>query len=290
MCLLVFSLQTHAEYPFIFAGNRDEFHGRPAVPAQFWADRPHVLAGRDLQAGGTWLGISRDGRFATVTNYREPGERIVEARSRGDLVVDFLEGSEHAASYLTALQDRAHEYNGFNLILGTPGELFYFSNRNGEASTRDSAGRAHNPGRDEPAARPEAVGMGTPGRIHKLEAGVYGLSNEQLDTPWPKVRRAKSLFQRVLGEKGPDAEALLALLADRERPLDAELPATGLDREWERALSSIFIIGKEYGTRASSVVLVGHNGEVTFAERTFAPEGRLLGTETYQFVVDKKDE
>ncbi len=272
MCLLVFSLRTHADYPFIFAGNRDEFHGRPAQPASFWSDFPDLLAGRDLKAGGTWLGVSRDGRFATVTNYREPGERRPDARSRGALVVDFLTGSRSAATYLSDLQDDAHEYNGFNLILGTAEELYYFSNR----------------GVEEGASRSESE-VGSPGRIHELEAGVYGLSNEQLDTPWPKVRRAKSLFHKAVGEHGPHPEALLDVLADRKRAADGRLPSTGLAMTWERALSSIFIPGKEYGTRASTVVLLHRDGRLRFVERSFGPEGSVLGTEAYEFRVEQRD-
>lgn len=296
MCLLVFSLRRHADFPLVFAGNRDEFRGRPAESAHFWRKQPDLLAGRDLEAGGTWLGVTRGGRFATVTNYREPGERRPDARSRGDLVVDFLTGSDAPESYLTELQDRADDYNGFNLILGTPDDLYYFSNRgarehgsnggtweNGVVVDADRSG-----GTAEHVSGGEST-VGSPGRIHKLEAGVYGLSNEQLDTPWPKVRRAKSLFHKVIGEHGPTPEPLLEMLADRERAQDGELPSTGLTQEWERALSSIFISGKEYGTRASTVVLWHRDGGVTFVERSFGPEGRVLGTERYHFSVVTTD-
>lgn len=287
MCLLVFSLRRHAEIPLIFAGNRDEFRGRPAKPAHFWPEHPDLLAGRDLEAGGTWLGVTRGGRFATVTNYREPGERRPDARSRGDLVVDFLTGSDPAESYLTKLQDRADDYNGFNLILGTPDELYYFSNR----GARENGGVA-DPDRSGETAKRVSGGestVGSPGRIHELEPGVYGLSNEQLDTPWPKVRRAKSLFHKAIGEYGAAPEPLLEMLADRERAQDGELPSTGLTQEWERALSSIFISGKEYGTRASTVVLWHRDGGVTFVERSFGPEGTVLATERYQFSVATTD-
>lgn len=269
MCLLVFSLRTHADYPLIFAGNRDEFHSRPARPAHFWSDHPRVLAGRDLQAGGTWLGVTRDGRFATVTNYREPGERLPNAPSRGDLVVEYLTSDVPAVSYLDALQERSHEYNGFNLILGTADELYYFSNRGAEHRT----------------SLPE-TNVGTPGRIHELKDGVYGLSNEQLDTPWPKVRRAKALFHKAIGEHGVDPPDLLDVLLDRERPPDDSVPSTGLTPEWERALSTIFIAGRDYGTRASTVVLFDRHGGATFVERSSGPEGRELGTETFTFRIE----
>ena len=267
MCLLVFSLRTHADYPLIFAGNRDEFHGRPADPARFWPEAPDLLAGRDLQAGGTWLGVTRAGRFATVTNYREPGERLPDALSRGELVVDYLTGAASAEEFLISLQDRAHEYSGFNLILGTPQALYYFSNRgageSGSAST-----------------------LGTAESIHLLDGGVYGLSNDQLDTPWPKVRRAKSLFHRAIGEHGADPEALLEVLSDPRRADDGSLPSTGVSLEWERALSSIFIEGEEYGTRASTVIVMDRLGRVTFVERSTGPGGRPLGTERHEFQID----
>lgn len=264
MCLLVFSLRKHARYPFIFAGNRDEFYGRPASPADFWEEHPDLLAGRDELAGGTWLGVTRGGRFATVTNYREPNERRLDARSRGELVTEYLTGTKDAADYLTSLQNRADQYNGFNLILGTPDELYYFSNR---TAREDEA---------------EKGDLGTPGRIHELEAGVYGLSNEQLDTPWPKVRRAKALFHKIIAESGPKPAPLLDVLADRRQAIDGELPSTGLSLEWEQALSSIFITGAEYGTRASTVVLIRDDGEITFVERSFGPGGTAIGTKSYR--------
>lgn len=266
MCLLVFSLRTNAEYPFIFAGNRDEFHSRPAEPARFWPDAPDLLAGRDLQAGGTWLGVTRTGRFATVTNYREPGERRPDARSRGELVVDYLKGSASAEEFLVSLQERAQEYSGFNLILGTPEALYYFSNR----------------GADESG---DASRLGTAGSIHLLDDGVYGLSNDQLDTPWPKVRRAKSLFHGAIGEHGANPEALLGVLTDPRRADDESLPSTGVSLEWERALSSIFIEGEEYGTRASTVITIDRNERVTFVERSTGPGGQSLGLERYQFQI-----
>ena len=267
MCLLVFSLRTHAEYPFIFAGNRDEFHGRPADPAHFWPDTADLLAGRDLQAGGTWLGVTRTGRFATVTNYREPGERLPDARSRGELVVDYLTCSASAEDFLVSLQERAQEYSGFNLILGTPGAMYYYSNRGaGEIGS--------------------VTHLGTAGSIHLLDDGVYGLSNDQLDTPWPKVRRAKSLFHRAIGEHGAEPEALLDILSDSRRADDGSLPSTGVSLEWERALSSIFIQGEEYGTRASTVVTIDHKGRVTFVERSTGPGGRPLGVERYGFQIE----
>ncbi len=254
MCLIVFSFLEHPDYPLIFAGNRDEFHGRPTAQAHFWEEHPNLLAGRDLSAGGTWLGVTRSGRFATVTNFREPGEHRLEARSRGELVTDFLTREIDERGYLADLQGRSEDYNGFNLILGAAHRLHYSSNRNGAPRTLDS--------------------------------GIYGLSNGWLDTPWPKVRRAKSLFGDVMREGRVAPEPLLDLLRDDWHPPDDELPRTGLDLTVERKASSIFIADPTYGTRASTVVIMGRDGRVMFAERSFGPGGRRLGTETFQFTVD----
>ena len=255
MCLIVFSLLEHPEYPLIFAGNRDEFHGRPTAPAHFWDEYPDLLAGRDLKAGGTWLGVRRNGRFATVTNYREPGEHRPDAKSRGALVTNFLMAAGSANRFAQSLEETGDEYNGFNLIFGGPDALYYLSNR-GEKPRR-------------------------------LGSGIYGLSNGSLDTPWPKVRRAKALFADATpAHKDVDPEALLGLLSDAWRPPDSELPSTGIGRRWEREVSSIFIAGDEYGTRASTVVLIAADGTATFVERSFAPGGTEMGTETFEFEVE----
>ncbi len=159
MCLIVFAWRQHPDFPLIVAANRDEFYERPTLAADFWADHPEVLGGRDLKEMGTWLGITRKGRFAALTNYRDPLHVRADAPSRGWLVRDFLTGERGAEDYLARLRDRGAAYNGFSLILGDAAGLYYYSNR----------------GEEGPAA---------------LAPGVYGLSNHLLDTPWPKVRRA----------------------------------------------------------------------------------------------------
>lgn len=254
MCLIVFSFRSHARYPLIFAGNRDESHGRPSAPAHFWDDHRSILAGRDRKAGGTWLGVSRAGRFATVTNFREPGEDHPEARSRGELVTNFLLDERPPDVFLDEIVESGAEYNGFNLIFGDARHLYYASNRRGS---------------------------GKP-----LEPGLYGLSNGRLDTPWPKVRRAKELFREVTEPSAIDPEALLDVLADEWRPPDDALPRTGIGLHWERMVSSIFITGDEYGTRASTVVLVDRDGELTFVERSYGPGGAETGTEAFRLSLD----
>ena len=251
MCLLAFSWKSHSRYRFIFAGNRDEFHARPAMPASWWADAPAVFGGRDLEAGGSWLGMNRDGRFAVVTNFREPDLRPPGKLSRGELVNAFLAGTREVDEYLHVLEEHADNYAGFNLLFGNvlrDDALFYFSNRDGLA-------------RDERTVAP----------------GIHALSNHLLDTPWPKVQRLRQRFTNELDRKQPRMQALLEFLENTELASDAELPATGISPEWEKRLSAAKIIGGEYGTRASTVIAAGHDGICEFIERRFSPDGSIAG-------------
>jgi uncharacterized protein with NRDE domain len=254
MCLVLVALRSHPEYPLVVAANRDEFYDRATVPAQLWEEVPSVLAGRDLKAGGTWLGVDRRGRIAAVTNFRQ-GERENPApRSRGLLVSEFLTGDAPAPEYMDRVQRDAALYNGFNLIAGDAGGLFYFSNRQG--------------------------------RVRHLAPGVYGLSNHLLDTPWPKVATTKTAFHAMLTGRGSElSEDLLRLLADRSQPADDLLPSTGVPPDWERLLSSAFIASDHYGTRSSTVVLVDRKGGVMFTERGFGPGGKPGEERRFQFPV-----
>jgi uncharacterized protein with NRDE domain len=242
MCLVLIALDAHPDYSLIVAANRDEFYDRPTAPAEFWREAPSVLAGRDLEAGGTWLGIDRQGRLAAVTNYRQGTRESPARRSRGRLVSDFLTGDTGPREHMDRVQSDAGLYNGFNLLAGDAGELLYFSNREG--------------------------------RVGVLAPGIYGLSNHLLDTPWPKVVSSKSAFGALLtaGASALTAD-LLALLSDRDRPAEDLLPSTGVGREWEQLLSSAFIASEDYGTRSSTVVLVGRDSSIGFVERSFGPGG-----------------
>ena len=248
MCLILLALDSHADHPLVVAANRDEFYDRPTAEAAFWADRPWILGGRDLEAGGTWLGIDRRGRFAAVTNYRQ-GEREPPApRSRGLLVSDYLAGDADARTHIDRVERDAELYNGFNLVAGDARELCYFSNREG--------------------------------RARALGHGVYGLSNHLLDTPWPKVASGKSGLSDLLrGDEASLVDGLFALLSDRRQADDESLPSTGIGLDWERLLSSAFIVSAAYGTRSSTVVFVGREGRVVFVERSFGPHG-APGVET----------
>jgi uncharacterized protein with NRDE domain len=242
MCLVLIALDSHPKFSLIVAANRDEFYDRPTAPAGFWADAPSVLAGRDLQAGGTWLGLDRAGRLAAVTNYRQGEREPPAARSRGRLVSDFLTGDTSALKHIEQVQSEAGLYNGFNLIAGDAGGLFYYSNREG--------------------------------RVRSLAPGLYGLSNHLLDTPWPKVATAKSALDVLLNGGASELTGdLFALLSDRNQPADTLLPSTGVGPEWERLLSSAFIASDGYGTRSSTVVLVARDGNILFVERSFGPGG-----------------
>ncbi|HEX7047252.1 MAG TPA: NRDE family protein [Gammaproteobacteria bacterium] len=247
MCLLAIAWKTHPRYRLIFAGNRDEFHARPAAPANWWNDAAAVFAGRDLEAGGTWLGMRRDGRFAVVTNFREPDRRPAGKRSRGELTAHFLAGDTSPENYLAQLRRTADDYAGFNLLFGdvnAPGnQLFYFSNREGEEVP--------------------------------LSPGVHLLSNHLLNTPWPKVRRLRERFVGETEAAEPRIDALLEFLGDAIPASDAELPATGLSLDWERRLSAAKVVGPEYGTRASTVILVDERGKTDFHERRFTASGAI---------------
>jgi uncharacterized protein with NRDE domain len=222
----------------VVAANRDERFDRPAEPAAWWSDAPHVLAGRDLQGRGTWMGVTRDGRWAAVTNVREPSvPQRADAPSRGELVAGFLRGSGDARTYAARIATRAAEWNGFNLLLGDADGVWWLSNR-------------------------------APGPV-RVEPGVHGLSNALLDTPWPKVERGRDDLARILaGPEDEIEESLFRTLALRDPAPDARLPDTGVGVEWERALSSPFIALPGYGTRASTVLLVARDGTVRLTERT----------------------
>ena len=256
MCLLIFAWRQHPRYPLVLAGNRDEFHERPAGPAGWWSSPPGLLAGRDLQAGGTWLGVTRGGRFGVVTNFREPDRDTSGSRSRGELVVDFLSTPLSPAEWAAELATRQDEYGGYNLIVGDTEGIRYLTNR----------------GED----------------VHDLPPGVYGLSNHRLDTPWPKVVTAKEGLVNAIGEMRLAREPLFRILADRETAADGELPDTGLPLDWERKLSSAFIVSPRYGTRVSTVMLIDESGEMEFEERRFNAAGEQTGESVYEGVVDRQ--
>lgn len=242
MCLIVFAWRPGHAQPLIVAANRDEFYARPSLPLAQWPEAPQVYAGRDLEAGGTWLGVGAAGRFAALTNIRNP-QKPAARRSRGELVARFLCGEMPVDDYLADVVGRSVEYAGFNLLLGTANELWHYN-----------------------ALEPEP---------RRLAAGVYGLSNAGLDTPWPKVLKAKAALSEVLND--PQPQALLALLNDPLIAPFAELPDTGVGLATESLLSSVFIASPSYGTRASTALIVHADGSRHIVERSFGPYGGHLG-------------
>lgn len=230
------------------AANRDEYYRRPTAPAAFWPDHPQLLAGRDLESGGTWMGVTRQGRCAALTNFRDPGRHQPQAPSRGRLVADFLTGAQSIDAYLDGLD--ASAYNGFNLLLGDGERLVAFSNVSNER--------------------------------HELEPGIYGLSNALLDTPWPKVGAGKTALQAALNAL-PDERPLGELLRDDRTHPDDALPATGVPLEWERLLSAAFVLSPDYGTRCSTLLSLSAGGIVTFDEQSWLPGGRAGERRRFRF-------
>lgn len=256
MCLLLIALKSHPTYKLVIAVNRDEYYDRPSAHASFWAESPELLAGKDLRAGGTWLGITRNGRIGAITNYRDPASIKKDAPSRGRLVSSFLLGQQSPVDYLNGLARKGDVYNGFNLIVGVKEELYWYSNR-GQV-------------------------------IRNLTPGIYGVSNHLLDTPWPKVSSGKSAMERLLSvEKDPTPEAFFNILSDRFIPDDKALPDTGVGLEWERLLSPIFITSPSYGTRSSTILFIDLNNHVTFAEKNFNADPNHATTIKYEFTIER---
>jgi len=249
MCLVVFAWQQHPDYPLIVAGNRDEFHARPTREAHWWPDQPDIVGGRDLQAAGTWLALHRNGRFATVTNYRDAVPPSPKMRSRGHLVTDFLQGSDEPLTFLQSIDDDA--YAGFNLLLGDGTTLAWHSNRG-----------------DGPRV---------------LEPGVYALSNALLDSPWHKVVRSKAAMQGLLDGDNVNETELLRLLDDRDKAPISEIDNDWLSFEKAHAISAPFIVLPDYGTRSSSIVLQRADGVWNLHERRFHPDGTSSGDSAMSF-------
>lgn len=240
MCLLFISFKLTPGYRLVLAANRDEFRHRPTVPLDYIDDEKTILAGRDLQGGGTWLGLSRKGKIAAITNFRKGGILRNDAPSRGKIIDSYLRSGDTAEEFLAALQKKGSEYNGFNLILGDMDSLFYYTNQEVEKN---------------PVA---------------LKPGFYGLCNHFLDSPWPKLVRGKKLLRPVMVESEKiEPTTLFSLLTDSWHPEDNSLPETGVGLEWERLLGSIFIDGEFYGTRSSAVITISENGEAIFCEKTY---------------------
>jgi len=237
MCLILLSYNSHPVFKLVIAANRDEFYNRPTAPLEVWENESRVVAGRDIKGGGTWMGVCPDGRLAALTNYRDPRALKPQAPTRGKLVTDFLAGGMPARSYLEKLSNSARDYNGFNLLVYDGEDFCFFSNQEGI--------------------------------VRPISAGLHGLSNHLLDTPWPKVKRGLKLFEAATADDTLSTDAIFAVLGDTKLPPDGELPETGVGMEWERRLSPLFIESDIYGTRSSSIVTLDRSGKLEFHERTY---------------------
>lgn len=253
MCLILLSFRAHRHFPLVVAANRDEHYSRPAAPAGFWDEHPEVYGGRDLEKGGTWMGIHCNGRFAAITNYRAGQPGPAAPRSRGELVSGFLTGNRAATEYFRGVAAAAAEFNPFSVIAGDLNALSFYSNQGGA--------------------------------ITSITPGVHGLSNHLLDTPWPKVEKGIATVSETRPMDDPDAisTVLFGLLGDRTTVQDPLLPDTGITRQRERELSPPFIAGEHYGTRTSTVLLVNTHGDVFVHEKRYGPQGVALGEDARAF-------
>lgn len=251
MCLIVFAWRAHPRYPLILAANRDEFHRRPATAAGFWPQAPQLLAGRDETQGGAWCGVTRQGRMAAVTNYRDPSMAEAGKRSRGHLVRDYLTGQAGAADAASRVESDKADYSEFNLLLGDGQGLWYVGSR--------SVGPA------------------------SIDPGVHGLSNGLLNTPWPKVEHAKAGLSEQLSRDSVSVDVLFDVLGSRQIAPDDALPDTGIGLQMERFLSAPFIVSEAYGTRASTIIVLDSEGMLHFVERRYDPAGNCTGTTDEQF-------
>ena len=257
MCLILVAVDAHPNYRIAIAANRDEFYDRPAAPASFWPEAPHLLAGRDMQAGGTWLGVTKTGRMAAVTNYRDPKSNRAGAPSRGALVSGFLLGQKNPVAYLEQISADASRYNDFNLLVGQGADFYYYSNR--------------------------ARG------IRALGPGIHGLSNHLLDTSWPKVEKGKQALRALLTREKINPEDLFRFLLDRTAAPDELLPDTGVGLEKERMLSPVFICSPGYGTRSSTVILLDRHGRIEFVEKSFQNGSKNSTTIERSFTIGVED-
>lgn len=241
MCLILFAYQVHPVYKLIVAANRDEFYRRPTAPVHFWEDHPEILAGRDLEKMGTWMGVTKTGRFAALTNFRNPKEAAEGKRSRGELVAGALQYQGVLQEFMSKVQENKDLYPGYNLLAGAGDELYYFSNIGGE--------------------------------LQKLEPGIFGVSNHLLNTAWPKVKTGKEGLKKIInGNQEELVEQLFGLLQTSDPAPDEFLPSTGVPLEMERMLSPLFIQSDQYGTRSSTVMLMGAS-KIQYVERVFSQTG-----------------
>ncbi|TRY32375.1 NRDE family protein [Aliiglaciecola sp. M165] len=252
MCILFIAVQQHPQYPLIIAANRDEFHNRPTLQSNFWQKHPQLLAGKDLKAGGTWMGITKGGKLSALTNVRDPQKVMPDATTRGELVTHYLLSDVHKTDYLKTLRRTKDNYNGYNLLFGEWNNLWVYNNHTD--------------------------------KMNKLSNGVFGLSNADLDSPWPKINQGVAQLKAHSQQNGPiETDKLFDILLNQTQSSDELLPQTGVPIEWERKLSSVFIQSEEYGTRSATLLLVDNQHKVTWLEHTFNPQGKNVQQQHFEF-------
>ena len=253
MCLITFAWNMHPKYKLILAANRDEFYNRPTAKAAFWENQPEILGGKDLKAGGTWMTVHKNGRFAAVTNYRDLQHIREDVSSRGEIPTDFVNSNLSPEKFLQQLHDHSEEYNGFNVIVSDQREMGHYSNYER--------------------------------KINILKPGIYGLSNSLLDTPWPKVELAKEKFSTAISNSFDHYE-LLDVMTDTSIAPDESLPDTGISKEMERSLSAMCIRMENYGTCCSTVITIDRDGVVNFTEKSYPVGDRSESTEHFRFKIE----
>ncbi|MBU0504425.1 MAG: NRDE family protein [bacterium] len=255
MCLISFIYKIHPQYKLILVSNRDEFRGRKTKPAGFWQKQPQLLAGMDVEHQGTWLGVTKQGRFSAITNFRDgPRNTLPQENSRGHLVRDYLLGNKNPFTYLFNFSDNAGDYEPFNLLVGDKDRLCFYSNKERQ--------------------------------IWELEAGVYALSNHLLNTPWPKTQTLKEFMEYQAGEWEVDVEKIFNFMLDTKEPDDDKLPDTGVGIEWERRMSPLFVTGEDYGTVSSTVILWDNDDNIYFAERTYRGDSKKFALKEFKFKIE----
>lgn len=250
MCLILFSWKTNPKHKLILAANRDEFYDRPTQKVSVWDDHPEVIAGRDIQAGGTWIGVTKSGRLAALTNYRDPQNIDPKAESRGRLTADFLSGTDSPEQYLRKLKNSGRHYNGFNLMVGDSNQLFHYNNVNHD--------------------------------IKEVTPGIYGLSNGFFQENWPKIKKGKSALETLVKKEEVSTNQLLDILGNKQIADDIELPKTGIPLDWERALSPLFIETENYGTRCSTIIFTSYTDHTSFTEKTYPIGNQQEGIVTFE--------
>lgn len=257
MCLIIVSFKAYPGYPLVLAANRDEMYQRPSRAAHFWPDFPSILAGQDAEHGGSWLGLHKNGRFAAVTNYRDGLKENNAVTSRGLLVSEYLQSQCSPVAFLEQRIADINNYNGFNLLVGDMNAMYFLSSREQN--------------------------------YKQLGAGTYGISNGDLDSAWPKVDWAKQHLSDLIADAAGNHEAILTMLANRDIPVDKRLPDTGIGVELERVLAPVFILSKEYGTRASTVLTIDNNNRTRFSERSYDSQGKAENTSLYEFTIEESE-